>query len=157
MKGRTYRYMTAEPLYPFGFGLSYTTFAYSGLTVSKQKLRRGEAVTAEVTLTNTGKYASDEVAELYLTHENAGDTAARFALKGFQRVSLAPGDSVRLHFVLTPEQLSVVDAKGSRVQLPGKIRISIAGSLPSKRSEQLGAAKPVTTEIEIADEKGRRR
>ena len=68
MKGRTYRYMTAEPLYPFGFGLSYTTFAYSGLTVSARKIRRGETVTAAVTLTNTGKYASDEVAELYLTH-----------------------------------------------------------------------------------------
>ena len=149
MKGRTYRYMSAEPLYPFGFGLSYTTFAYSALTVSKQRLHRGETVTADLTLTNTGKYISDEVAECYLTQENAGDTAALFALKGFQRVSLAPGDSIRLHFVLTPDQLSVVDAKGVRVQLPGKIRISIGGSLPSKRSEELGAAKPVTTEIEI--------
>src|SRR3984957_17220910 len=72
MKGRTYRYMSAEPLYPFGFGLSYTTFSYSGLSLSRQKVRRGETVTAEVTVTNTGKMASDEVAELYLTHENAG-------------------------------------------------------------------------------------
>src|SRR5580693_10054521 len=75
MKGRTYRFMSADPLYPFGFGLSYTNFSYSGLTVSKPKIRRGETLTAEVTLTNTGKYASDEVAELYLTHENAGDSA----------------------------------------------------------------------------------
>jgi beta-glucosidase len=150
MKGRTYRYMTAEPLYPFGFGLSYTTFSYSGLTVSKKKIRRNEGITAEVTLTNTGKYTSDEVVELYLTHENAGDSAALFALKGFQRVSLAPGDSARVRFVLTPEQLSVVDAKGQRIVPFGKIRISVAGSLPTRRSEELGAAKGVEAEIEVA-------
>jgi beta-glucosidase len=150
MKGRTYRYMTAEPLYPFGFGLSYTTFAYGGLTVSKKKIRRNETITADVTLTNTGKYASDEVVELYLTHENAGDSAAFFALKGFQRVSLAAGDSIRVHFILTPEQLSVVDAKGQRIVPFGKIRISVAGSLPTRRSEELGAAKGVEAEIEVA-------
>ena len=155
MRGRTYRFMAVDPLYPFGFGLSYTTFVYSGLTVTRQRLHRGESVTADVTLTNTGRYASDEVVQLYLTHENAGDSAALFALKGFQRVSLAPGDSIRLHFMLSPDQLSVVDSKGASVQLPGKIRISIAGSLPSKRSEELGAARAVTTEIEIVGDKAR--
>jgi len=149
MRGRTYRYMTAEPLYPFGFGLSYTTWAYSGLTLSKKKIRRGEGVTAEVTLTNTGKYASDEVVELYVTHENAGDSAALFALKGFQRVSLAAGDSMRVRFVLTPEHLAVVDEKGHAVIPAGKIRISVAGSLPTRRSEDLGAAKGVEGEIEV--------
>jgi beta-glucosidase len=151
MKGRTYRYMTAEPLYPFGFGLSYARFSYGGLTVSKKKIRRGETVTVEVTLTNTGKYAAgaDAVAELYLTHENAGDSAALFALEGFQRVSLAPGDSTRVRFTLKPEQLAVVDEKGQRVVPEGKIRISVAGSLPTHRSEELGAAKGVETEIEV--------
>ncbi|HLI93849.1 MAG TPA: glycoside hydrolase family 3 C-terminal domain-containing protein, partial [Puia sp.] len=149
MKGRTYRYMTAEPLYPFGFGLSYTRFTYSGLTVSSQKVHRGETVSADVTLTNAGKFASDEVAELYLTHENGGDSAALFALKGFRRVSLAPGQSTRVHFVLTPEQLSVVDDLGRLVEPEGKIRISVGGSLPTHRSEELGAARPVEGEIEI--------
>lgn len=150
MKGRTYRYMRAEPLYPFGFGLSYTTFAYSALTVSKKMIRRDETITVDVTLTNTGRYASDEVAELYLTHENRNDSTALFALKGFQRVSLAPGDSMRVHFVLTPEQLSVVDAKGAAVVPAGKIRISVAGSLPTRRSEELGASKAAEAEIEVA-------
>ena len=149
MQGRTYRYMTAEPLYPFGFGLSYTTWSYSGLTLSKKKVRRGENVTAEVTLTNTGKYTSDEVLQLYVTHENAGDSAALFALKGFQRVSLAAGDSMRVRFVLTPEQLAVVDDKGHSVIPVGKIRISVAGSLPTRRSEDLGAAKGVEGEMEV--------
>lgn len=149
MQGRTYRYMKADPLYPFGFGLSYTTWAYSGLTLPKRKVRRGESVTAEVTLTNTGKYAADEVVELYVTHENEGDSAALFSLKGFQRVSLAAGDSRRIKFVLTPQQLAVVDEKGHTVIPEGKVRISVAGSLPTHRSEELGAAKGVEGEIEL--------
>jgi beta-glucosidase len=149
MKGRTYRYMTAEPLYPFGFGLSYTTFAYSDLQVSKARIRKDEPLTVEVTLSNTGKYAADEVAQLYLTHEGLPNEPL-FALKGFQRVSLAPGASVRLHFALTAQQLSVVDEKGQSVVPAGKIRISMAGSLPGARSEQLGAAKALETEVEVA-------
>ena len=149
MKGRKYRYMTAEPLYPFGFGLSYTTFSYSDLQVSKPRIRKDEPLNVDVTLTNTGKYASDEVAQLYLTHEGLADEPL-FALKGFQRVSLAPGASVRLHFTLTPQQLSVVDAQGSSSVPAGRIRISVAGSLPGARSKQLGAAAAVETEVEIA-------
>jgi beta-glucosidase len=149
MKGRTYRYMRSEPLYPFGFGLSYTSFAYGDIQVSKPKIKKNENVVVTVTLTNTGKVASDEVAELYVTHENQGEDAPLFALKGFQRVSLAPGASVRLNFTLTPEQLALVDAGGKSFVPAGKIRISVGGSLPTPRSEALGAAHAVTTEVEI--------
>ncbi|HVS96693.1 MAG TPA: glycoside hydrolase family 3 C-terminal domain-containing protein [Puia sp.] len=148
MKGRTYRYMTAEPLYPFGFGLSYTTFSYSDLHISKPLIKKNEPVEVNVTLTNTGKYASDEVAQLYVTHEGLVNEPL-FALKGFQRVSLAPGASMRLHFTLTQEQLSVVDEKGRTVVPAGKVRISVGGSLPGARSEELGAAKAVEAELEI--------
>jgi len=149
MKGRTYRYMTAEPLYPFGFGLSYTQFAYSDLRVSKGRVHKEESVTVEVTLTNTGKMASDEVAELFLTHEGANDSEPLFALKGFQRVSLAPGASAKLSFVLTPEELSLVDANGKSFVPTGKVRVSVGGSLPTARSIALGAGQGVNTEIEI--------
>ncbi len=149
MKGRTYRYMKADPLYPFGFGLSYTSFVYSDLQLSAPKIKKNANVSVTVTLTNTGKFASDEVAQLYITHENAGEDAPLFALKGFRRVSLAPGASTRLSFTLTPEQLSLIDEKGQSFQAAGKIRISVAGSLPTHRSEELGAAKAVETELEI--------
>jgi beta-glucosidase len=141
--------MKADPLYPFGFGLSYTSFVYSDLQLSASKVKKNANVSVTVTLTNTGGFPSDEVAQLYLTHENAGEDAPLFALKGFRRVSLAPGASTRVSFMLTPEQLSLIDEKGQPFQAAGKIRISVAGSLPTHRSEELGAAKAVETELEI--------
>jgi len=158
MKGRTYRYMKSEPLYPFGFGLSYTTFMYSGLQVSKSKVGRKETFQAEVTLTNTGKYAGDEVVQLYLTHEaaipdgkneNMNLDQPLYSLKGFQRVSLAAGVSTRVRFEITPELLAIVNEQGQRVNAPGKVRISVGGSLPGSRSEALGAARAVSAEVEV--------
>jgi beta-glucosidase len=149
MKGRTYRYMRAEPLYPFGFGLSYTSFTYSDIQVSKAKIKKNENVSVAVTLANTGKMASDEVAELYVTHESMGEDEPLFALKGFQRVSLAPGASMRLNFTLTPEQLALVDAAGKSFVPAGKIRISVGGSLPTSRSAALGAPQAATAEVEV--------
>ena len=159
MKGRTYRYMTAEPLYPFGFGLSYTHFAYSDLKVapagagdagvSGGRFRKNETLKVGVTLTNTGNYTSDEVVQLYLTHENSGADQPLYSLKGFQRVSLAPGATTRVNFTLTPDKLALVNEAGKTVLPAGKIRIQVAGSLPCKRSEELGAAKGVETEIQL--------
>jgi beta-glucosidase len=149
MKGRTYRYMTAEPLYPFGFGLSYTTFTYSNLQLSAPSATGSQPVEATVTVTNTGKYAADEVAELYLTTEEAPMMAPLYALKGFKRFSLAAGASQKLRFTITPDMMKLVDDKGQRVLLPGKIKISIGGSLPGSRSAALGASKPAEAELII--------
>ena len=149
MKGRTYRYMSAEPLYPFGFGLSYTHFSYSHLQLSSPSVTVNQPVEATVTVTNSGKRAGEEVAELYLTAEDAPIAAPLYALKGFKRISLAPGASQTLHFTITPDMLKLVDDKGQQVLLPGKMKISIGGSLPGSRSEALGAAKPVEAELII--------
>ena len=149
MKGRTYRYMTAEPLYPFGFGLSYTTFTYSNLQLSSSSAGANQPVEATVTVTNTGKHAGEEVAELYLTAEDAPVAAPLYALKGFKRISLAPGASQKLRFTITPDMLKLVDDKGQQVLLPGKMKISIGGSLPGNRSEALGAAKGVEAELTV--------
>ncbi|TDX01593.1 glycoside hydrolase family 3 C-terminal domain-containing protein [Dinghuibacter silviterrae] len=148
MKGRTYRYMDAEPLYPFGFGLSYTTFAYSDLSVPGT-LAKGAPLEVSVTVSNTGHMASDEVVQLYLTHKGSGLIEPLFALKGFHRIHLAPGEHQRVHFRLTKEQLSLVDADGKLVQPSDDLTVSVGGSLPSARSKALGAPDPVSRTIHV--------
>jgi beta-glucosidase len=155
MKGRTYRYMKAEPLYPFGFGLSYTQFGYSDLKVSGgtvktgSTIKKGETVNAEVTVTNTGKIKSDEVVQLYITHEGLGESAPLFALKGFKRITLDPGVSTNVNFVIGPDLLKLVNDQGQNVLQPGRIRISVGGCLPGSRGEELGASKHVEAEISV--------
>jgi len=142
MEGRTYRYMTEEPLYPFGFGLSYTQFKYSGLKLSKRSVKAGESVRAEVTITNTGKRAAEEVVQLYITDVEASVPVPLWALKAFKRVRIVPGKSKKIAFDITPEMMALVDNDGeSRIE-PGEFRVTVGGSSPGKRSEALGAAKP---------------
>jgi beta-glucosidase len=151
MKGRTYRYMTAEPLYPFGFGLSYTTFKYGDVRLSKKTMKNNEPIEAAVQVTNTGKFSSDEVVQLYITTEGAGSTAPLYSLKGFKRITLAPGASKTVRFTLTPEMLKVVNEQGQPVLRAGTVKISIGGSLPGVRSEALGAMKGVSGEVSITN------
>ncbi len=140
MANRTYRYFKGVALYPFGFGLSYTTFKYSNLKLSKASLKKNESVLAEVTVTNTGKYKGDEVIQLYITHESVKD-APLSALKSFKRITLQPAASQKISFNITPDLLNLIDASGKAVFTPGALKIIIAGSSPGKRSEILGSAK----------------
>ncbi len=141
MANRTYRYFKGEALYPFGFGLSYTTFEYSSLKLSKMTAGKDQSVRAEVTVTNNGKYEGDEVVQLYITHEGVG-SAPLSALKGFKRITLGPGVSQKINFNITPDLLNLIDTNGNTTFTPGKVKIIIGGSSPGKRSEALGAAKP---------------
>ena len=149
MKGRTYRYMAVEPMYPFGFGLSYTNFTFSNLNLSKAKIKKNESINAEVTVTNSGKVASDDVVQLYLTHLPEGEKIPLYSLKGFKRISLAPGASQKVKFTITPDMMKLINDQGQSVLNSGSIKISIGESLPSKRSEELGAAKPVEAILAI--------
>ena len=149
MKDRTYRYMDAEPLYPFGFGLSYTTFGFSDLHVSQKVLHPGEPLGADVTVTNTGKYASDEVVQLYLTHKGSGLTVPLYSLKGFRRITLAPGAHKVVRFTLTPADLSLVNNDGKSVQPADTITLSLGDADPSARSRALGASAPVETTVQV--------
>jgi beta-glucosidase len=129
MKGRTYRYFTGTPLYPFGYGLSYTTFAYSGLTVPTTPVAAGSPVVVEATVTNTGKRAGDEVSQLYLSFPDVPGSPLR-ALRGFQRVHLEPGASQKLHFELQPRDLSMVTEAGEPIVAEGSYAISVGGNQP---------------------------
>ena len=130
MKGRTYRYFEGKPLYPFGYGLSYTTFAYRELTLTKGPLNAGDPLTLEVTVTNTGKLEGDEVAQLYLSFPNVAGAPLR-ALRGFRRVHLKPGESQRLQFELKDRDLSMVNETGDPIIAEGEYSVSIGGGQPN--------------------------
>ena len=129
MKGKTYRFFTQEPLYPFGYGLSYTTFTYSNLSLP-QKAVAGEKVKVKVTVTNSGKTAGDEVVQLYLTDEKASTTRPVRQLEGFDRITLNPGESKEVEFTLEPRQFSIINNRDKRVIEPGYFTISVGGKQP---------------------------
>ncbi len=141
MKGRTYKYMQEEPMYPFGFGLSYGKFNYSDLRVSKGTAKRGESVDVEVTVKNVGEVEADEVVQFYLTKAGSGPL---FDLKGVKRVSLKPGGSTVVRFTISPAMMEIVNEQGERVLDRGEFTVSLGGSLPGTRSVALGAAPAAT-------------
>jgi len=141
MQGRTYRYMTATPMYPFGYGLTYGKFEFHDGSLQQQD----SSLLIRVQVSNTGKYASADVVQLYVTppQGRASFPVPRYALKGFQRIWLKPGDTQEVHFRLPLSALQVVNAEGKKVWLKGSYEISVGESLPDARSQQLGMAVPV--------------
>jgi len=146
MIGRTYRYMTEEPLYPFGFGLSYTRFGYS-----QGKLEwDGRSGTASVTVTNLGGRAGMEPVQMYVSVPGAGTEGYPFiSLKGVDKVSLEPGESRRVTFPLGEAELAVADRAGRFGTPSGTYRIFLGGALPTERSRELGAAEPVELSLMV--------
>jgi beta-glucosidase len=109
MAGRTYRYFKGTPLYPFGHGLSYTSFAYSGLRTSAPSISSNKTVTVSVDVTNTGKRAGDEVVQLYTRHIGSAVTRPNRELRGFKRISLEPGERRLVRFALPASALAYWD------------------------------------------------
>jgi len=127
MKNRTYRYFRGTPLYGFGYGLSYSQFAYSNLKLSASRFGAGQPLAVEVDVRNASQIAGDEVAELYLEKtENAPEHLVR-ALKAFERVHLAPGETRHVTFTLTPRDLSLVTEEGEHAVLPGTYEVFVGG------------------------------
>ena len=130
MKGRTYRYFEGTPLYPFGYGLSYTKFAYSGLTGPTDAIQAGNTAGFDVTITNTGKKAGDEVAQLYLEFPKVPGAPLR-ALRAFKRVHLEAGAAQKVHFDLQPRDLSMVTEAGEPIVSEGQYKVSVCGGQPN--------------------------
>ncbi len=129
MKGRTYRYYTGEPLYPFGYGLSYTTFAYSDLKLPSS-IKAGDDIKVTVKVTNTGKLAGDEVVQLYITDKKGSTARPIRQLEGFKRIYIKAGESKTVAFTLTPRQLSMINKKSQRVIEAGIFDVYVGGEQP---------------------------
>lgn len=147
MAGRTYRYAEKEPLYPFGFGLSYATFAYSKLKMGKPG-RAGFNVS--VTVQNTGAVAADDVAQFYLSALASRHAAPISQLVGFRRVRLEPGQAKTVKLAITPEMLMQYDENGQQVFEPGNFRLTVGNCSPGARGLALGAAHPQVAEFRIS-------
>jgi beta-glucosidase len=130
MQGRTYRYFRGEPLYPFGFGLSYAKFEYGNLKLSAARVKAGEGLTASAEVRNVGAREGDEVVELYVTDATASVPVPVRSLQGLSRVTLEPGERRRVSFTLEPRQLSLIDDRGRRVVEPGEFLVSVGGKQP---------------------------
>ena len=127
MDGRTYRFFKGEPLYPFGYGLSYTRFEYSGLSVSSPRVSTADKVTVSATVANTGTREGDEVVQLYVTDVEASVRVPIRALAGVERVHLRPGERRVVSFTIEPRQLAVITDDGRTVVEPGDFKITIGG------------------------------
>jgi beta-glucosidase len=131
MEGRTYRYFRGKPLYPFGYGLSYTTYAYGKGKLSKKSVKAGKGVTVTVPVTNTGKLAGDEIVQVYVKSLDNPDAPIK-DLKGFQRVTIAPGATVKVSIDLAPDAFSYYDGKDGLEIKRGKYQILYGSSSDDK-------------------------
>lgn len=134
MKGRTYRYFGGEALYPFGYGLSYTSFAYMNLKTPVVVVK-GKNTVVTVQVTNTGKMNGEEVVQLYVSTQNNNIHAPLKALKGFQRITLQAGESKTVTFNLTNADLSLVNEEGKLYLPKGKLMISVGGGQPGVKNK----------------------
>jgi len=149
MRGRTYRFMKNEALYPFGFGLSYTKFEYSDLKLSKTVLKSGEALELSVTVTNTGSMSSDEVTECYIKDNEASTEVPNFSLCAFRRTHIKAGQSKTITLTVSPDAMRVVDDKGGRYIEPGEFTLWVGSSAPDSRSAALLGASPLCASFSV--------
>ena len=150
MKGRTYRYFTGEPLWPFGYGLSYTTFKYSGLGLPAAAIAAGDPLDVTATVTNTGKLAGDEVVQVYLKFPEVPGAPIR-ALRGFQRIHLAPGASQKVAFHLERRDLSMVTDGGDIIVAQGKYTLSIGGGQPGTEAPAVSGDFQVSGQLMLPE------
>lgn len=143
-EGRTYRYMTKEPLIPFGFGLGYSSVKYEGISTDKI----GEEIVVKAKVSNNGNKNIEEVAQVYIASPLAGKGQPLYSMKAFARISLAQGEMKEIEFKLQKEKFELVDDKGNNFLPKGEFQIYVGGAVPSERSIELGATKPAVFKID---------
>jgi beta-glucosidase len=151
MDGRTYRFMRDDPLYPFGFGLSYTSFAYADARVSEATVTNGESVTVTASVTNTGTVAAHETVQCYISDLEGTVRTPISSLCGVSTVYLTPGSATEVSFQIEPEVMQLVLDDGTASVEPGTFRVSIGSCSPGDRGIQLGAAQPVVAEFVVVE------
>ncbi|MGW8267625.1 MAG: glycoside hydrolase family 3 C-terminal domain-containing protein, partial [Longimicrobiales bacterium] len=129
MEGRTYKYFRGDPLFPFGHGMSYTTFEYTRLALP-ESVPAGDDVRLSVDVQNSGTAAGEEVVQLYVTDLEASAPVPIRSLQGVQRIYLRPGETRTVSFTLAPRQLSLIDARWERIVEPGTFEVSVGGKQP---------------------------
>jgi len=133
MVNRTYRYFTGEALFPFGYGLSYTTFKYSNFKVA-ETYKTGDTATVSVKVKNTGKMGGDEVVQLYVSNLNASVPVPIRTLKAFKRIHLNPGEEKTVNLKVNPDAFSVIDEQNKRVIKPGIFEFTVGGGQPKAKT-----------------------
>jgi len=139
MKGRTYKYMTESPLYPFGFGLSYAKLEWENPKASSTSVKKDQTIDVSVDIKNIGTVNADEVLQLYLTIDNKMEQLPFSSLVNFKRVSINKGENSTVSFSIPYNEFSYINSTGEKVQHKGKASITIANAAPSDRSKELGA------------------
>jgi beta-glucosidase len=151
MAGRTYRYSQVEPLYPFGFGLSYTSFAYSGLALEQSIIHAGDSLSFRLEVSNQGARPAEEVVQVYLTDLETSCPAPLHSLVTFRRIQLQAGETTALSFTLTPEMMGLVGLDGRTRLEPGAFKLEVGGCSPGARGLALGAPLPVVAVFSIGE------
>ncbi|WP_194765719.1 glycoside hydrolase family 3 C-terminal domain-containing protein [Tamlana sp. I1] len=149
MKGRTYKYMEKEPMYPFGFGLSYGKISFEAVSPKSKTIKKGEEVSFSINVKNQSDIYLEDVVQVYLIPEDDNGFLPKYALKAFKRIALKPNASQELTFTLTDKDFYQTDLEGKKAWLKGRHKIAISNALPSERSAKLGASKPVEFGIKL--------
>jgi len=147
MKGRTYRYMTEKPQYPFGFGLSYTKFNFDSISLSVPSIKQGSSLVASVKISNTGKYDAEEVVQIYISRDDRSDDEPFSSLRAFRRVFIPAGESITADFELPSSAFETVNAAGEYVLLQGSYTVIAADAAPVAVAVEKGAPAPKSTTL----------
>lgn len=139
MDGRTYRYMTKTPQFPFGFGLTYGDISFANLDLQKNKIKKGESINFSVEVSNNSDQATEEVVQLYLVSPEAGKGQPISSLKGFKRTMVPAKGKVTINMELSAEEMKLVNSSGQKVFVGGQYEIIIGNASPGQRSKKLGA------------------